>query len=38
VYRLYEASGQMEQHKIDEVIAIIANLKEGWEGLSRKLS
>ncbi len=38
VYRLYEASGQMEQDKIDEVIAIIANLKEGWEGLSRKLS
>lgn len=38
VYRLYEASGQMEQVKIDEVIAIIANLKEGWEGLSRKLS
>ncbi|WP_130099868.1 flagellar export chaperone FliS [Siccibacter turicensis] len=37
VYRLYEASGQMEKVKIDEVIAIISNLKEGWEGLSRKL-
>ena len=37
VYRLYEASNQMDVEKIDEVLTILNNLKEGWEGLSRKL-
>lgn len=37
VYRLYEASGQMSVEKIDEVITILGNLREGWEGLSKRL-
>lgn len=36
VYRLYEASGGYRQ-KIDEVMLILSNLREGWEGLSGKL-
>ena len=37
VYRMYEASGQMSTDKIDEVVLILSNLREGWEGLSQKL-
>ena len=37
VYRLYEASGQMATQKIDEVVLILSNLREGWEGLAEKL-
>ena len=37
VYRLYEASAELSLEKIDEVIAILTNLREGWEGLSSKL-
>ncbi|WP_435954661.1 flagellar export chaperone FliS [Dryocola sp. BD626] len=37
VYRLYEASGQLSVEKIDEVILILTNLREGWEGLAKKL-
>lgn len=37
VYRLYEASGQLCVDKIDEVILILSNLREGWEGLAKKL-
>ena len=37
VYRLYEASGELSAEKIDEVMLILSNLREGWEGLSCKL-
>ncbi|MCT4704631.1 flagellar export chaperone FliS [Enterobacteriaceae bacterium H16N7] len=37
VYRLYEASGQLSVEKLDEVILILTNLREGWEGLAKKL-
>ena len=37
VYRLYEASGELSAEKIDEVMLILSNLREGWEGLSGKL-
>lgn len=37
VYRLYEASGQLSTEKVDEVIVILTNLREGWEGLAKKL-
>lgn len=37
VYRLYEASGEMSIEKVDEVIRILRNLYDGWEGLSKKL-
>ncbi|EFO1265276.1 flagellar export chaperone FliS [Escherichia albertii] len=37
VYRLYEASGELAAEKIDEVMLILSNLREGWEGLSGKL-
>lgn len=37
VYRLYEASSEMSVEKIDEVVVILTNLREGWEGLSSKL-
>ena len=36
-YRLYEASGELSAEKIDEVMLILSNLREGWEGLSGKL-
>ena len=35
--RLYEASGELSAEKIDEVMLILSNLREGWEGLSGKL-
>ncbi len=38
VYRLYEASAGMDCGKVDEVIAILANLHDGWEQLNRKLN
>lgn len=37
VYRLYEASSEMSIEKVDEVVLILQNLHEGWEGLSKKL-
>ncbi|HDW3024981.1 TPA: flagellar export chaperone FliS, partial [Escherichia coli] len=37
VYRLYEASSELSAEKIDEVMLILSNLREGWEGLSGKL-
>ncbi len=37
VYRLYEASGELSLEKIDEVILILSNLREGWTGLASKL-
>lgn len=37
VYRLYEASEAMSVSKIDEVLHILGNLREGWEGLAQKL-
>ncbi|HDG1708625.1 TPA: flagellar export chaperone FliS [Kluyvera ascorbata] len=37
VYRLYEASGELSLEKIDEVILILTNLREGWDGLASKL-
>ena len=33
----YEASGELSAEKIDEVMLILSNLREGWEGLSGKL-
>ena len=35
--KLYEASGELSAEKIDEVMLILSNLREGWEGLSGKL-
>ena len=35
--RLSEASGELSAEKIDEVMLILSNLREGWEGLSGKL-
>lgn len=32
VYRLYEASGELSAEKIDEVMLILSNLREGWKG------
>ncbi|MCS2171899.1 flagellar export chaperone FliS [Scandinavium sp. TWS1a] len=37
VYRLYEASSELSIEKVDEVVQILRNLHEGWEGLSKKL-
>ncbi|MCS2158097.1 flagellar export chaperone FliS [Scandinavium sp. H11S7] len=37
VYRLYEASSELSIEKMDEVVQILNNLHEGWEGLSKKL-
>ncbi|MRS15522.1 flagellar export chaperone FliS [Enterobacteriaceae bacterium RIT691] len=37
VYRLYEASSELSIEKVDEVVLILQNLHEGWEGLSKKL-
>lgn len=37
VYQLYEASGQLSTERIDEVVVILSNLREGWEGLAKKL-
>ena len=33
----FEASGELSAEKIDEVMLILSNLREGWEGLSGKL-
>ncbi|MEJ5074517.1 flagellar export chaperone FliS [Enterobacter ludwigii] len=37
VYRLYEASSELSIEKVDEVVQILRNLHEGWEGLAKKL-
>lgn len=37
VYRLYEASSELNTQKIDEVVLILTNLHEGWQGLAKKL-
>lgn len=37
VYRLYEASSELNTQKIDEVVLILNNLHEGWQGLAKKL-
>ncbi|MCS2153293.1 flagellar export chaperone FliS [Scandinavium goeteborgense] len=37
VYRLYEASSELSIEKMDEVVQILNNLHEGWEGLAKKL-
>ncbi|MCS2150669.1 flagellar export chaperone FliS [Scandinavium manionii] len=37
VYRLYEASSELSIEKVEEVVQILRNLHEGWEGLSKKL-
>ncbi|MDZ4946312.1 flagellar export chaperone FliS [Escherichia coli] len=33
----FETGGELSAEKIDEVMLILSNLREGWEGLSGKL-
>jgi flagellar protein FliS len=37
VYRLYEASAAMSVQDVNDVMHILNNLRQGWEGLAQKL-